>query len=235
MTLLEVDGLNVSYGLSKVLHGVSFTVDRGELVSLVGRNGVGKSTTMRSVMGLVVPRSGTVRWKGRDITRRAPHLNSQDGMGYVPEDRRIFASLTVWENLDVARLPARDGAEPWDEERVFDMFPDLGTFRDRAGGLLSGGQQQMLTIGRTLMGNPELILLDEPSEGIAPVVVESIRLKIDELKATGVSIVLAEQNLDFVLSLSDRIYVLEKGSVVAEGPTRRFRDEPDILERFMSV
>src|SRR5438477_11739257 len=196
MELLKVEGLNVAYGISQVLHDVAMTVGRGELVSLVGRNGVGKSTTMRGIIGLVPPKSGSIKWKDQEIARRAPHKNARDGLGYVPEDRRIFSSLTVWENLDVARLPARNGALAWDEDRVFDLFPDLKTFRDRPGGLLSGGQQQMLTIGRSLMGNPELLLLDEPSEGIAPLVVASIERKISELKAAGLSIVLAEQNLD---------------------------------------
>jgi branched-chain amino acid transport system ATP-binding protein len=235
MGLLKVENLNVSYGISAILHDVSLEVHRGELVSLVGRNGVGKSTTMRGIMGLVPPRSGTVQWKGRDIARRPPFRNALDGLGYVPEDRRVFSRLTVWENLDVARLPAREGTEPWTEERVFDLFPDLATFRDRMGGLLSGGQQQMLTIGRTLMGNPELLLLDEPSEGIAPIVVAAIEQKIHELKASGLSIVLAEQNLDFVLSLSDRCYVLEKGRVVYSGTSDDLRQNTEVQDRYLHI
>src|ERR1700730_1673066 len=140
MELLKVEGLNVFYGLSQILHDVSLTVKRGELVSLVGRNGVGKSTTMRGIMGLTPPRSGSIKWKGQEILRRAPHRNARDGLGYVPEDRRIFSTLTVWENLEVARLPRRDGMIPWDEQRVFEFFPDLAIFRAREGGLLSGGQ-----------------------------------------------------------------------------------------------
>ena len=235
MELLKVEGLNVAYGISQVLHDVAMTVGRGELVSLVGRNGVGKSTTMRGIIGLVPPKSGSIKWKDQEIARRAPHKNARDGLGYVPEDRRIFSSLTVWENLDVARLPARNGALAWDEDRVFDLFPDLKTFRDRPGGLLSGGQQQMLTIGRSLMGNPELLLLDEPSEGIAPLVVASIERKISELKAAGLSIVLAEQNLDFVLSLSDRCYVLEKGCVVFSGTADDLRTNQEVQDRYLHI
>lgn len=235
MELLKLENLNLCYGISQVLHDVSMTVNRGELVSLVGRNGVGKSTTMRGIMGLTPPKSGSIKWKGQEIMRRAPHKNALDGLGYVPEDRRIFSTLTVWENLDVARLPARPGALAWDEDRVFDLFPDLKTFSHRLGGLLSGGQQQMLTIGRTLMGNPELLLLDEPSEGIAPIVVANIEKKIKELKAGGLSIVLAEQNLDFVLSLSDRCYVLEKGCVVYAGSADELRAKQDVQDRYLHI
>lgn len=235
MSVLELGNIRVSYGLSEVLHGVTLDVKQGEIVALVGRNGVGKSTTMRSIMGLTPPRSGSVRWKGRDVTGRKPHLNARDGIGYVPEDRRVFSALTVWENLDVARLPAREGQTPWDQERVFDFFPDLQRFRDRKGGLLSGGQQQMLTIGRTLMGNPELLLLDEPSEGLAPIVVGALADKIAELKASGLSIVLAEQNLDFILSLSDRCYVFEKGAVVFAGTAETLRGNHDVQARYLHV
>jgi branched-chain amino acid transport system ATP-binding protein len=235
MELLKVEGLNVSYGLSHVLHNVSLSVKRGELVSLIGRNGVGKSTTMRGIMGLTPPRSGSILWKGQEILRRAPYKNALDGLGYVPEDRRIFSSLSVWENLDVARLPPRKGPPAWDEDRVFDFFPDLKKFRDRPGGLLSGGQQQMLTIGRTLMGNPELLLLDEPSEGIAPIIVANIEKKIRELKEAGLSIILAEQNLDFVLALSDRCYVLEKGAIVFSGTAEELRADHEVQDKYLHI
>lgn len=235
MELLKVEGLNVFYGLSQILHDVSLTVKRGELVSLVGRNGVGKSTTMRGIMGLTPPRSGSIKWKGQEILRRAPHRNARDGLGYVPEDRRIFSTLTVWENLEVARLPRRDGMIPWDEQRVFEFFPDLAIFRAREGGLLSGGQQQMLTIGRTLMGNPELLLLDEPSEGVAPLVVANMEKKIRELKQAGLSIVLAEQNLDFVLALSDRCYVLEKGAIVFSGTAKELRTNQQVQDKYLHI
>jgi branched-chain amino acid transport system ATP-binding protein len=233
--LLAVEDLHVYYGLSQVLHGVSLNVGRGELVSLVGRNGVGKSTTMRGIMGLTPPRSGSVRWKGLEIAGRPPFRNAMAGIGYVPEDRRIFSDLTVWENLDVARLPAREGAPAWGEAQIFELFPDLERFKERKGGYLSGGQQQMLTIARTLMGNPELLLLDEPSEGLAPRIVEILAEKIQELKAAGLSIVLAEQNLDFVLSLSDRCYVLEKGAVVFSGTSAELSENVEVQNRYLHV
>lgn len=235
MSLLQVEAINVCYGLSKVLHDVSLKVEKGELVALVGRNGVGKSTTMRAIMGITPPASGKILWKGQPITRRPSHLNARAGLGYVPEERRIFGSLTVWENLDVARLPPREGLEPWTEDRVFALFPDLERFRNRPGGLLSGGQQQMLTIARTLMGNPELILLDEPSEGVAPLIVAQIGEKIRELRDAGVSIIMAEQNLDFVLNLSDRCYVLEKGVVVYHGTAAELRDNEDVQNRYLHI
>jgi len=235
MDLLIVDNLQVQYGLSQVLHGVSLAVGKGELVSLVGRNGGGKSTTMRGIMGLATQRQGTIRWRGQDISRRAPFENARDGLGYVPEDRRVFSDLTVWENLDVARQPARGGAPAWDEDKIFQLFPDLKRFHDRKGGYLSGGQQQMLTIARTLMGNPELLLLDEPSEGLAPLVVDMLGEKIAELKHAGLSIVLAEQNLDFVLALSERCYVLEKGSVVFTGTAQELAANADVQDRYLNV
>lgn len=235
MNNLGVDDIHVSYGLSKVLFGVSLQVKKGEVVSLVGRNGVGKTTTMRAIMGLTPPRVGRVCWHGNEITGREPYLNARDGIAFVPEDRRIFSELTVWENLDVARHPARPGSEAWDEKRVFQLFPDLEQFHDRKGGMLSGGQQQMLTVARALMGNPELILLDEPSEGLAPLVVAKMREKIAELKRAGLSIVLAEQNLDFVLSLSDRLYVLEKGKVVFTGTGDELRNNREVQAKHLSV
>ncbi|MBV1925831.1 MAG: ABC transporter ATP-binding protein [Rhodobacteraceae bacterium] len=235
MDLLEVKDMHVSYGLSRILHGVSLNVKPGELISLVGRNGVGKSTTMRGIMGLTAPKSGSVLWKGQEIRGRKPHVNAKDGIGFVPEDRRIFSGLSVAENLDVARLPTREGQQIWDEDRVFSFFPDLKQFEDRKGGLLSGGQQQMLTLGRTLMGNPELLLLDEPSEGLAPLIVADIAEKIRELKAAGLSIILAEQNLDFVLSLSDRCYVLEKGAVVFSGTAQELRDNHEVQDKYLHI
>lgn len=234
MTLLEVENLHLQYGLSKVLFGISLTVNKGELVSLVGRNGVGKSSTMRGIVGATRPRSGRVMWKGRDISRQPYFANVRAGINLVPEDRRIFPTLSVWENLDVARRPAK-GGDGWDEERVFDLFPDLKRFSDRLGGLLSGGQQQMLTIGRALMGNPELLLLDEPSEGLAPLVVRDLREKIMQLKQAGLSIVLAEQNLDFVLALSDRVYLLEKGAVVFTGTPNELSANTAIQDQYLAV
>jgi branched-chain amino acid transport system ATP-binding protein len=233
-SLLTVDGIHTAYGLSRVLFGISLEVNSGECVCLLGRNGVGKSTTMRSVMGLTPPSSGRVLWKGKDITGRSPHSVARAGIGFVPEDRRIFAELSVWENLDVAgRAAGRRGH--WTVETVYQLFPKLEELRNRQGGFLSGGEQQMLTIGRTLMGNPELLLLDEPSEGLAPLVVEMLREKIGELRDQGLTILLAEQGVEFSLSLADRVYVLEKGEVRHAGPAAELRDNKELRERLMAI
>ncbi len=204
--ILEVRDVSTAYGLSRVLFGVSIEVDRGECVALLGRNGVGKTTTMRSIMGLTPPSAGRVVWHGSDITGWPSHRIARAGIGFVPEDRRIFADLTVWENLDVASRAARGGSGLWTPERVFDLFPKLRELTTRNGGFLSGGEQQMLTIARTLMGNPELLLLDEPSEGLAPLVVDHLREQIARLQREGLTILLAEQNVDFSLALADRVY-----------------------------
>ena len=231
--LLRVRDLYTSYGLSQVLFGVSLEVERGECVCLLGRNGVGKTTTMRSIMGLTPPAKGRVEWKGRDIRGRAPHEVAKSGLGFVPEDRRIFADLTVWENLDVATRRAGNGG--FTLERVYELFPKLAELRDRQGGFLSGGEQQMLTIARTLMGNPELLLLDEPSEGLAPLVVDHLGEQIARLKREGLTILLAEQNVDFSLSLADRVYVLEKGAVRYEGTTPAFRADESIRHQYLAL
>ena len=231
--LLEVDELYTSYGLSRVLFGISLEVRVGECVCLLGRNGVGKSTTMRSIMGLTPPQSGRVRFRGRDMTGQAPYRVARAGLGFVPEDRRIFADLTVWENLDVARRAA--GSNGFTLERVFDLFPKLRELTGRQGGHLSGGEQQMLTIARTLMGNPQLLLLDEPSEGLAPIVVDHLRDQIARLRHEGLTILLAEQNTEFSLSLADRVYVLEKGSLKFSGPAARLRDDPSLRQELLAL
>ncbi|PYN77899.1 MAG: ABC transporter ATP-binding protein [Candidatus Rokuibacteriota bacterium] len=231
--VLTVEELHTAYGLSRVLFGVSLHIGAGECVCLLGRNGVGKTTTMRSIMGLTPAASGRIVWKGRNITRQAPFRVAELGIGFVPEDRRIFADLTVWENLDVATR--RRGADGFTVERVFELFPKLRELRDRQGGFLSGGEQQMLTIARTLMGNPELLLLDEPSEGLAPLVVEHLRQQIARLKAGGQTILLAEQNVEFSLSLADRVYVLEKGHIRYEGTAREFREDETIRQRYLAL
>jgi branched-chain amino acid transport system ATP-binding protein len=249
--LLDVHELHTAYGLSRVLFGVSVEVRAGECVCLLGRNGVGKSTTMRSIMGLTPPQAGRVRWKGADITGWAPYRVARAGIGFVPEDRRIFADLTVWENLDVAsrarrRQPpaetgplrpdtAPGGPLPWTVERVFDLFPKLRELSGRNGGYLSGGEQQMLTIARTLMGNPELLLLDEPSEGLAPMVVDHLREQIVRLKREGLTILLAEQNVAFSLALAERVYVLEKGSIRFSGPAERLRDDERLRHELLAL
>jgi len=232
--LLEAHELHTAYGLSRVLFGVSLEVNAGECVCLLGRNGVGKSTTMRSIMGLTPPQSGRVVFKGADITGWPPYRIARAGIGFVPEDRRIFADLTVWENLDVARRAA-GGNGRFTVERVYDLFPKLRELAGRNGGYLSGGEQQMLTIGRTLMGNPDLLLLDEPSEGLAPIVVDHLRDQIARLKRDGLTILLAEQNTEFSLSLADRVYVLEKGSIRFSGPAARLRDDAALRQELLAL
>ena len=232
--ILVVEDVHTAYGLSRVLFGVSLTVERGECVCLLGRNGVGKTTTMRSIMGLTPPSSGRVLWKGRDITRAAPFRVAGAGIGFVPEDRRIFADLTVWENLDVASR-RRNAGHGFTVERVFELFPKLRELRDRQGCFLSGGEQQMLTIARTLMGNPELLLLDEPSEGLAPLVVEHLGQQIARLKAEGLTILLAEQNVEVALELADRVYVLEKGQVRYEGSALAFREDESVRQQYLAL
>ena len=232
--LLQLDGVHAAYGLSRVLFGISLEVQEGECVCLLGRNGVGKTTTMRTVMGLTPSSAGRVRFKSRDITGWPPHRIARAGIGLVPEDRRIFAELTVWENLDVGqRAAARRGR--WTVDGVLELFPALAALRDRQGGFLSGGEQQMLTIARTLTGNPELLLLDEPSEGLAPLVVEALLAKVRELKAQGLTILLAEQGVDFSLAIADRVYVLEKGTVRYSGEAASLRADRELLDRLLSL
>jgi branched-chain amino acid transport system ATP-binding protein len=231
--ILSVEEIYTSYGLSQVLFGVSLEVAAGECVCLLGRNGVGKTTTMRSIMGLTPPRRGRVVWKGADITGKQSHQVAHAGIGFVPEDRRIFADLTVWENLDVASRARGDGG--FTVERVVTLFPKLSELMHRQGGFLSGGEQQMLTIARTLMGNPELLLLDEPSEGLAPLVVDHLREQIGHLKEQGLTILLAEQNVGFCLELADRVYVLEKGRIRYHGSAREFREDESIRHQYLAL
>ena len=235
MALLELEEVETSYGLSQVLFGVSLRVDRGEVVALLGRNGVGKTTIMRTIIGLTPPKRGIVRWEGREVQGLAPHRIARLGVGFVPEDRRIFPDLTVWENLDIARRPGPTGSATFTEERIYDIFPKLKELRTRRGGFLSGGEQQMLTIARSLMANPTLLLLDEPSEGLAPLVVASMRNQIDSLRREGLSILLAEQSLDFVLSLSDRVYILEKGEVKFTGTAEEVRGNQALSDQYLTV
>jgi branched-chain amino acid transport system ATP-binding protein len=235
MAQLEVDGIHTAYGLSQVLFGVSLNVEAGQIISMIGRNGVGKTTTMRSIIGLTPPRQGKVTFEGQDITGWPAHKVARLGIGFVPEERRIFPELTVWENLDIARRPAPAGAEEWNEDRVFGLFPDLRDIQQRAGGVLSGGQQQMLTIARCLMGNPRLILLDEPSEGLAPKVVEDLREQVKMLKETGISILMAEQNLGFVLYLSDYCHIMEKGEIKYSGTPTDLKANQEILDQYLTL
>jgi branched-chain amino acid transport system ATP-binding protein len=221
-TVLEVDNLNAWYGAGRVLFDLTLRVGRGEAVALMGRNGAGKSTTIKAVMALMARRSGRVRFYGRDISRLRPYEIARLGLGFVPEDRRVFSDLTVAENLDVGRQPPHrfpDGepAPVWTEERLYELFPNLGPMADRLGRQMSGGEQQMLAVARTLMGNPLLVLLDEPSEGVAPVIVERMANTISELKKAGLSVLLSEQNIHFAALVCDRAYVLEKGEVQWQG------------------
>ena len=234
MSLLEVHDIHAAYGSSRVLFGISLTVARGECVCLLGRNGVGKTTTMRAIMGLTPPSSGRIVFDGTDITGLPPHRIARLGLGFVPENRRIFAELTVWENLDVAaRATGRSGH--WTVEAVYGLFPKLSELANRQGGFLSGGEQQMLTIGRTLMGNPDLLLLDEPSEGLAPLVVESMLEQVSRLKREGLTILLAEQGVDFSLAIADRVYVLEKGAVRFAGAAAELRDNPRLRDELLAL
>jgi len=232
--LLELERVHAAYGLSRVLFGISLEVNEGECVCLLGRNGVGKTTTMRTVMGLTPPSAGRVRFKSQDITGWAPYRVARAGIGFVPEDRRVFAELSVWENLEVARQAAQRPGR-WTIESVIELFPVLGNLRERQGGFLSGGEQQMLTIARTLMGNPEVLLLDEPSEGLAPLVVDMLLARVGDLKAHGLTIVLAEQGIEFSLALADRVYVLEKGAVKYAGPAATLRTDRALLDQLLAL
>ena len=234
MSLLALHDIHAAYGSSRVLFGISLEVAQGECVCLLGRNGMGKTTTMRAIMGLTPPSAGRVVWKGQDIAGWPPFRIARAGIGFVPEDRRIFAELTVRENLEVAGQAAgRPGR--WTTGAVFTLFPTLQELADRQGGYLSGGEQQMLTIGRTLMGNPELLLLDEPSEGLAPLVVESLLEQVSGLKREGLTILLAEQGVDFSLALADRVYVLEKGAVRFSGPAAELRDNTRLRDELLAL
>jgi branched-chain amino acid transport system ATP-binding protein len=239
-SLLDVQGLSAWYGGAHILFDIALQVNAGEVVALMGRNGAGKSTTLKTVMGMVERRRGTVHFLGRDISRLPSHAIASAGLGYVPEDRRIFSDLTVLENLEVGRQPPRAGRDgqplaPWTPERLFRLFPNLGEMPDRPGGRMSGGEQQMLTVARTLMGNPYLVLLDEPSEGVAPVIVEGMVQMILELKAAGVSILLSEQNLHFAELVSDRAYVLEKGQIRYQGTMAELAADDEVRRTYLSV
>jgi branched-chain amino acid transport system ATP-binding protein len=232
--MLSVEAVDLYYGASHTLRRVSLTARKGEVTCILGRNGVGKTTTMRSVMGLLRPTSGRVVWKGTNIAGWAPHRVARAGIGFVPEDRRVFAELTVWENLDIAARAARRSGH-WTLEAVYELFPKLRELRNRPGGYLSGGEQQMLTIARTLMGNPELLLLDEPSEGLAPLVVETLLTNIRALKEQGLTILLAEQGVDFSLTLADRVYILEKGSIRHSGSAAELRNDAPLRDRLLAL
>ena len=233
--MFEVSDLEVYYGLSHILFGVCLRAVPGEVVALLGRNGAGKSTTLKAIMGLVRPEAGRVLFRGEDLAGRSPYLICRKGIGFVPEDRRIFPDLSVRENLEVGRRPVGRGDPRRSVERAFEMFPALRNLADRRGASLSGGEQQMLAIARTLVGNPALLLLDEPSEGLAPRVVQAMADHILRLKQEGMTILLSEQNLHFATRVSDRAYVLEKGRIQYEGTIQQLRANVEVRRRYLMV
>jgi branched-chain amino acid transport system ATP-binding protein len=233
--MLAVKGLNAYYGRAHILADVALDVATGEVVCLLGRNGAGKSTTLKSIIGLVRPASGAIAFDGRRIERLEPYAIAQAGLGYVPEDRRIFTDLSVTENLEVGRQPARPGVPAWTPERLFELFPNLAGMRDRPGGRMSGGEQQMLTIARTLMGNPACLLLDEPSEGLAPVIVDQMVTAIGALKKEGLSVLLSEQNLHFAAAVSDRAYIIEKGRIRFSGSMAELAANDEVRSLYLAV
>jgi len=235
LPLLSVEGLETYYGDSQVLFGISLKVQKGEVVALLGRNGAGKTTTLSSIMNLVPARKGEVLFKGNSIVRLEPFKTCRAGLGYVPEDSRLFTSLTVAENLETGRLEARQGKSAWNLMQVLELFPDMKNFLDRKAGALSGGQQRMVAIARTLMGNPDLILLDEPSEGLAPKVIESMLNHLKLLKSYGQTVLISEQNLRFANELADRVYIIEKGQIPYHGTPKELNELPDIRQQYLMV
>ncbi len=232
--LLELEAVNGYYGRAHVLFDVSLSLHPGEIVVLLGRNGAGKSTTLKSIMGLVSAHGG-LRFRGREITGLSPHRIARLGIGYVPEDRQVFPHLTVAENLEIAAKPGADGGRRWTPERLEAAFPLLGPLLRRSGGTLSGGEQQLVTVARTLMGNPDLLLLDEPSEGLAPTLVKSLAALVERLKGEGISVLLSEQNVRFALRLADRAYIIDTGRIRYEGPVEALREKPEVMKRYLAV
>jgi branched-chain amino acid transport system ATP-binding protein len=234
--ILEVKGINAYYGTSHILFDVSLAVDSGETVCLLGRNGAGKTTTIRGIMGLTRPRSGNILFKGEDMRGRPPYYIAQKGMGYVPDNRLIFPDLTVRENLELAiKVPKDLDGEPWTVQRIYDLFPSLRRLDKNLGGFLSGGEQQMLTVGRTLMGNPDLLLLDEPVEGLAPMVVKDLGDQILKLKEMGQTILFSEQNIGFALMVAERAYVIDNGRIRYQGSIEELRGNDEIKKKYLMI
>ena len=234
--ILEVKQMNTFYGTSHILFDVSLTVDHGEIVCLLGRNGAGKTTTMRSIMGLTPPKSGSVQFHGEELRGRPPHHIAQKGMGYVPDNRLIFPDLTVRQNLEIAyKVPKDFEGDPWTIDRIFQLFPILAEREHQHGGTLSGSEQQMLTLGRTLMGNPDLLLLDEPVEGLAPLVVKDLGKQISKLKEMGQTILFSEQNVRFATLTSDRAYVIDKGKIRYQGSIEELSANQEIKEKYLMI
>ena len=232
---LNVRGIDVFYGASQILFGVDLMVERGTTVALLGRNGAGKSTTFKAIAGVVPPRSGNVSLNGQDITGLAPYRIARRGIGYVPEDRQIFPEHSVEDNLTIAAKPGLDGQVHWTLDRIWRVFPALQSMRARMGGRLSGGEQQMLTIARALMGNPDVILLDEPSEGLAPIIVAQIARLIGELRTEGVTILLAEQNMHFCIAVASSVAIIDKGHIVYRGTIAELKQNPEVTRRYLAV
>jgi branched-chain amino acid transport system ATP-binding protein len=233
--LLETRGLTARYGAAQVLFGINLVLNSGEVAALVGRNGAGKSTTLKAIIGLVSATAEHMQFAGHDIRQLAPHRVARLGLGYVPEDRRIFTDLTVAENLEVGRRPPTAGREAWTEAQLFEIFPNLAEMRHRRASQMSGGEQQMLTIARTLMGNPIAVLLDEPSEGLAPVIVEQMAEAVIAMKRSGIAVLLSEQNLFFAGAVSDRAYVIEKGEIRYGGTMAELEANTAIREQYLTV
>ena len=234
-TLLDVHGLHVHYGKSHVLHGVDLRVDRQEVISLLGRNGSGRSTTMKAIMGLVAPSAGSVRLDGRELAGARPYAVCRAGLGYVPEEREVFANLTVDENLRMGEQRATDGAHRWTIEAMFDYFPRLKERRNTKAGSMSGGEQQMLTICRSLLGNPRLMLIDEPTEGLAPKIVAQVGECIVDMHRKGLSVVLVEQKLAIALKVSTRVCLMGHGRIVFEGTPQALTADPQLVSEWLAV
>lgn len=233
--LLECEGLVARYGLAQVLFGVSLTLDAGEVVALMGRNGAGKSTTLKAIMALISAEAQRLTFAGQDIAHREPYEIARLGLGYVPEERRIFTDLTVAENLEVGRQAARSGASPWTPERLFGIFPNLAGMRDRRASQMSGGEQQMLTIARTLMGNPAAILLDEPSEGLSPLIVQQMAGAVNTMKSEGIAVLVSEQSLPFASRVADRVLVIDKGEIKFAGSTGDLLRDKAVRDKYLGV
>ncbi|MEM7744228.1 MAG: ABC transporter ATP-binding protein [Pseudomonadota bacterium] len=233
--ILSVEKIDVFYGASQILFGVDLEVHKGRTLALLGRNGAGKSTTLKAIAGIAPPARGAVRFEGDDLSGAAPHRIARNGIGYVPEDRQVFPEHTIDDNLMIGAKSGPDGAENWMRETVYEVFPILAGMKDRLAGLLSGGEQQMLTIARTLMGNPTVLLLDEPSEGLAPIIVQEIGRLIRRLREMGVTIVLAEQNMHFCLGISEDAAVIDNGHIVWRSTIQALRENEEVTRRYLAI
>jgi branched-chain amino acid transport system ATP-binding protein len=232
--MLEVEGIHTFYGLSHILFGVSLRVDSGEVACLLGRNGAGKTTTMKSIIGILPPKQGNIRFKGEETIGIEPYLLTRKGIGYIPDDRRIFADLTVGENLEIGERKAK-GGEGWSRERIYGLFPALKNIESRRGGCLSGGEQKMLAIARALVGNPEFLLLDEPFEGLAPLLVHALEDQISKLREAGLTVLIAEQNVRSTLRISDRGYIIDNGQIRYHGSITELRDNEEVRKKYLLV